>query len=121
MTRNNNNISNKSLTTASNAFSDLVGPLSTATSYNNSSIGNMASNSNYYGFATVAASPPSMPTVTLSSIQVSQPPTVYGITTNGSNNNDDAGFFMGGSTGAGLIPTGHAPASAPPPPPPSFY
>ena len=122
MARNNN----KSHTTTSNAFSDLVGPfastsapVSAATSYNNSNIDNLTSANNYYGFATA---PPSMPTVALSSIQVSQPPPSYGNTTDGSENNDDSGFFMGGSTGAGLMPTGHAPASAPPPPPPaSFY
>ena len=122
MARNNH----KSHTTTSNAFSDLVGPfastsapVSAATSYNNSNIDNLTSANNYYGFATA---PPSMPTVALSSIQVSQPPPSYGNTTDGSENNDDSGFFMGGSTGAGLMPTGHAPASAPPPPPPaSFY
>ena len=126
---NNNNNNNKSLTTSSsNAFADLVGPFTSTsvsapafTSYHNNSISSLD-----YGFATVAAVPPTMPSTAFASIQVSQPPPLYGVMTDSSenNNNDDSGFFcMGGITGAGLIPTGQAPASAPPPPPlpGSFY
>jgi hypothetical protein len=129
MKQNHHSMSNKSFSPVSNAFSDLVGPLTstsapatTTTTYDSRNPSNLETNSNYYGFATVPVSPsPSMPAVVLSSIQVSQPPPAYGFTTDGSERNDDSGFVMGGSTGAGLVPTGHAPASAPPPPPPSSF
>ena len=130
---NNNPHHSKPLTTPStgNAFVDLVGPFTStsasgisATSSGGNNSNSLSSTNNYYGFAAVAPSSAGMSSIALSSIQISQPPPPYGTSADGSENNDDSGFFMGGSIGAGLVPTGQAPASAPPPPPPppaSYY
>ena len=129
MTQSDNRNNNKPPINSSNAFADLMGPLSSTsistpavTSYNNNNTNILASTNDHYGFAVAASPSPMMPATAFSSIQVSQPPPAYGINTDSSEHSNDGGFVMGGSTGAGLVPTGYAPASAPPPPPPpSFY
>jgi hypothetical protein len=130
-----NNVMLSGTATKSSAFSDLIGPFSTSkytatTPYRNStltdlnqlqfSITNNGTTTNpsmmmmagQYNNTAVVTS-----TISTSSIQVSQLPTI----SNDDTDNCADGFVMGGSTGTGLIPTGHAPSSAPPPPPPSFY
>uniref|UniRef100_A0A7S3L761 ENTH domain-containing protein n=1 Tax=Amphora coffeiformis TaxID=265554 RepID=A0A7S3L761_9STRA len=65
----------------------------------------------------ISSAPASVPAVNTSAIRVSQ----MGSAPVGGEDDDDNGFVMGGTTGAGLMPLGPAPATPPPPPPPGGW
>lgn len=65
----------------------------------------------------ISSAPAPVPAVNTSAIRVSQ----MSSAPIGGEDDDDNAFVMGGSTGAGLVPLGPAPATPPPPPPPSGW